>query len=83
MDNMLIDHENCKKVFDELNNINIKEVQFIWGCNKKNFMTLWVSEKSWHGASYLETSDMSGYDFTILCRVTDEKATFEVIHKEP
>lgn len=81
LDNLLIDFENCKNLFDELNGDTERAV-FLWGCYKGSFPTTWIPDKKWldSGLSFGEFLHFQTYDHYLLCTVTSEQASFERYH---
>lgn len=73
MDNILIDYDNCLKLFD---NPELNEV-FIWACDKGCYYTTWkpVEVDEVDDAVRWVKAD---YDVVILVKVTRDSVTFDV-----
>jgi len=84
LDNLLIDYENCKKLFDTPHVYYKKgTTHFIFGCESKQFMTTWISQTSWIYDSPKHTMLLSNYDSHLVCSVNaDQAKLIPVIKKE-
>lgn len=84
LDNLLLDYENCKKLFDEeFIYPQKKAVHFIFGCESSHFMTTWIPQRSWLYDSPKHTVLFSNYDNNLVCSINSERAKLiPVIKKE-
>jgi len=77
LDNLLIDYDNCKALFEELE--PGWSFVFLWGCVENHFMTGWYNETDWLDGDPELTARVIGYDVTVLVHVTNEEITLRRI----
>ena len=72
MHNLMIDYENCKKLFETLDG----KVVFLWGCDTGSWSTRWCNEDRFIDGSYELTARIYPCDFFCLVFSTRDGATF-------
>lgn len=73
LDNLLIDYDNCKELFDNLK--KEEEVVFIFGCSHRTYPTTWISEnKFWDDKQSM--IEFNWCDVMYEVKVNEDGATF-------
>lgn len=74
MHNILIDLDNCKKLFDDLH--ENKRICFIWGCDLGHYRTTWIAEKQWKDIGVEVAMRLSGFEWFVFVDVDEKCAVF-------
>ena len=74
MDNILIDLRSCTRAFEESRK---GTVRFLWGCDPGYYPTTWTDIKE--GEQEIKNIMYgSGFEWLVLCELTEDRATFTV-----
>ena len=73
LDNLLIDYDNCKDLFNQLE--RGQEAVFTFGCEPKHWMTTWIPENQFWD-DYDSMIELSNYDVIYKVQVNENGATF-------
>lgn len=82
LDNLLVDYQNCVKVFDSLSGEEMATECFMWVCDPSSYRTQWAPHSHFAVMSPRQQAARQDEEFAVWCEVSYDKATFEILRND-